>query len=336
MTSQSLPLRDSGIYHNLPQFPHKLNGLTAIITGANGISGFGTLRALLDSPHRWAKIYTVSRRPPPPEMMNLLDSSIASKIEFVSCDFLSEPESIAKALKSACVSADYVFYYTYLQPKPEPGAKAWSNDEELVKVNAGMLSNFLSALPLASIKPKRFLLQTGAKNYGPHIGPVREPCCESDPQPRHLAPNFYYNQEDLLVSYCEKEKVGWNVIRPPWIVGAVKDAAMNPFFPFAIYAAVCAERGLPLVFPGTVDNWGALAHRSTAFLTGYLSEWAILEERCENQAFNSQDACPISWDRLWEELVRWYDVEKGFQPPKVGDSVAFELVLGEEGRTPLG
>ena len=29
-----------------------------------------------------------------------------------------------------------------------------------------ILDNFLGALPIANIKPKRFLLQTGAKNYG--------------------------------------------------------------------------------------------------------------------------------------------------------------------------
>ena len=29
-----------------------------------------------------------------------------------------------------------------------------------------LLSNFLDALPLASITPKRIMLQTGAKNYG--------------------------------------------------------------------------------------------------------------------------------------------------------------------------
>jgi nucleoside-diphosphate-sugar epimerase len=336
MGSQIYPLQNKGIHHNLPQFDPSLQGLTAIITGANGISGFGTLRALLSSPQRWSKIYTISRKPPPAEMMGLLDPNVLSKVEFVSCDFLLGPESIATALKDANVHGDYIFYYTYMQPRPEPGAKAWSNDEELVTVNAGILSNFLQALPQASITPKRFLLQTGAKNYGAHLGPVREPCCESDPQPRHLAPNFYYPQEDLLFDYCSKNSVGWNVIRPPWIIGAVTAAAMNPIFPFAVYAAVQAERGLPLVFPGTLDNWNSTAHRSTATLTGYLSEWVVLEDKCKNKAFNSQDTSPLTWDRFWEELARWYGVEKGFEPPKVDDNVAFELRLGDDGNTPLG
>jgi nucleoside-diphosphate-sugar epimerase len=336
MASQNYPLRNNGIYHNLPQFDPSLQGLTAIITGANGISGFGTLRALLDSPQRWSKIYTISRSPLPAEMASLLDPNVLSKVEFVSCDFLSGTSSIVSALKGAKVDADYIFYYTYMQPKPEPGAQAWSNVDELVTVNAGMLSNFLEALPQANITPKRVLLQTGAKNYGAHLGPVREPCCESDPQPRHLAPNFYYPQEDLLMDYCTKHSVGWNVIRPPWIIGAVTAAAMNPIFPFAVYAAVQAKRGLPLTFPGTLDNWGAPAHRSTAILTGYLSEWVALEDKCNNEAFNSQDTSPLTWDRFWEELVRWFGVDKGFEPPKTGDSITYELVLGSDRKTPLG
>jgi nucleoside-diphosphate-sugar epimerase len=225
MGSQNYPLRSSGIYHSLPQFDPSIKGLTAIITGAWGISGFGTLRALLDSPHRWSKIYTVSRSPPSIEMLKLLPVNLHSRIQHIACDFVSaEPAQIAAALEEANATADYIFYYSYLQPRPDPGAPPWSNEDQLVKVNASMLSNFLQALPLASIKPKRFLLQTGGKNYGTHIGRARAPCLESDPQPRHLAPNFYYAQEDLLFDFGAGNNVGWNVIRPPWIIGATNNA----------------------------------------------------------------------------------------------------------------
>src|SRR4051812_20100859 len=131
MTCKQYPLRSNGIYHNLPQFDPSLQGLTAIITGANGISGFGTLRALVDSPQRWSKIYTISRSPLPAEMASLIDPKVLSKVEFVSCDFLSGTNSIVNALKGANVNADYIFYYTYMEPKPEPGAQAWSNVDEL-------------------------------------------------------------------------------------------------------------------------------------------------------------------------------------------------------------
>lgn len=124
------------------------------------------MRALLDAPNRWGKVYALSRRPPPEQMMDLLTSEQRSRVQHVACDFLESGEKIAQALKAANVSATHVFFYSYLQPKPPPGAPIWSNADELVKVNSALLSNFLDALPQAGIKPSRFLLQTGAKNYG--------------------------------------------------------------------------------------------------------------------------------------------------------------------------
>jgi hypothetical protein len=79
-------------------------------------------------------------------------------------------------------------------------------------VNSALLRNFLNALPMLNLKPKRILLQTGAKNYGLHLGRVRTPCVESDPQPSHLQPNFYYPQEEILFRYCEDHpETAWNV-----------------------------------------------------------------------------------------------------------------------------
>jgi hypothetical protein len=83
-------------------------------------------------------------------------------------------------------------------------------------VNSALLKNFLGALKLAGIKPNRFLLQTGAKNYGIHLGASLTPQIESDPRVT-LEPNFYYPQEDMLWEYCRQNPgIGWNVIRPAW------------------------------------------------------------------------------------------------------------------------
>lgn len=84
---------------------------------------------------------------------------------------------------------------------------------------AALLRNFLGALDTANITPKRFLLQTGAKNYGVHLGPTRTPHVESDPRVT-LDPNFYYPQEDALFEWCKKHPgTHWNVICPAWIIG---------------------------------------------------------------------------------------------------------------------
>lgn len=98
--------------------------------------------------------------------MALLTEDQRSRVEHVACDFLSTPEDIAKQLTDKNVTADYVFFYSYAQPKPEPGKPAWSNAQELADTNSALLRNFLGGLDAAKITPKRFLLQTGAKNYG--------------------------------------------------------------------------------------------------------------------------------------------------------------------------
>lgn len=59
--------------------------------------------------------------------------------------------------------------FRYAQPKPEPGKPAWSNAQQLSDTNSALLRNFLEALDKAGTVPKRFLLQTGAKNYGVHM-----------------------------------------------------------------------------------------------------------------------------------------------------------------------
>jgi hypothetical protein len=168
-----------------------------------------------------------------------------------------------------------------------------------------LLRNFLSSLDIAGIKPSRFLLQTGAKNYNVHQGPSRTPYVESDPR-NNIEPNFYYPQEDLLFDYCKSHPgISWNIICPAWVIGATTNAAMNALHPLAIYAAVQAHKGQKMEYPGAYENWLSVGEHSTAYLTGYLSEWAVLEEKCANQKFNASDTCPIPNNRLWPEVARW-------------------------------
>jgi hypothetical protein len=291
------------------------------------------MRVLLESPERWTKVYCLSRRPPPPEMMDLLPAEQRSRVVHVASDFLSRPEEIAKAIKDEIKSVDVVFFYSYLQPKPKPGAGAWSNAQELVDVNSALLDNFLNALPLADLKPKRILLQTGAKNYGVHLGRARAPYLESDPRVT-LEPNFYYPQEDLLWKYCKANDVSWNIICPAWIIGAVNNAAMNALHPLAVYAAVQAHKGEPLHFPGDIEAWNGGSEHSTAKLTGYLSEWAVLEESTKDQKFNASDNCPIPANRLWPQLASWFGVKEVGRPE--ADESKYTIVDPGDVPTPLG
>ena len=118
MGSEQYPLRQSGIYRNLPNFDPSIKGLTAIIVGATGISGFNTLRCLLDSPERWNNIYALSRKPPTKEMWSLLTPDQQARVQHVPIDLSKSAEETATSFAKAAVgSVDHVFFYgcTYTQ-----------------------------------------------------------------------------------------------------------------------------------------------------------------------------------------------------------------------------
>jgi nucleoside-diphosphate-sugar epimerase len=336
MSSSRQPLTQSGIYRNLPSFDPAIKDLKAIMCGATGISGFHALRALLDSPERWSKVYAISRSPLSHGLLSFFTEEQRSRIHHVSIDLSSSAEKIAEVLQASHVSAEYVFYYAYLPPKTDKSAMDPSTAGDLVESNVPPFQNFLDALPIAQIKPKRILLQTGGKNYGLHIGRVRRPLLESDPQPRHLSPNFYYPQEDILRSFCEAHpETSWNRIMPAGIIGATENASMNTFLNFGLYASIQAHKKEPITFGSDLEAWQFEVCHSTARLTGYLSEWAVLEEQCANQAFNAHDGGSFSFDRFFYELARWYGVPEVCGPET--DESKFKVTTFAGGKAgPLG
>ncbi|KAK5127920.1 hypothetical protein LTR85_005037 [Meristemomyces frigidus] len=304
-------VQSKGIYHGLPVYPPDLTGLTAIVTGANGISGSYMLRVLSQDPKRWKKIICLSRRPP------LVSGGSPENVEHIPLDFLKDPSEIARVLKDRNVIADHVFFFSYIQPPPKPGMPGiWSDAEELVRVNSLLVSNFVEALKLAEVKPKRFMLQTGAKNYGGHLGPTKVPQEETDPRVT-LEPNFYYPQEDIVAKYCEDTGCGWNVCMPGPILGAVPDAAMNAAFPLAAYAAVCHKLGQPLEYPGDIDSWQMNQSMSSSMMNAYMEEWAVLLGP-PNEKYNTCDSSAFAWEKSWPRIAGWYGIES--RGPQEGDS----------------
>ncbi|KAJ9269486.1 hypothetical protein DTO212C5_4337 [Paecilomyces variotii] len=297
--SQQQVIVSKNIYHGLPAFSDDVAGLTAIVTGANGISGDHMLRVLCESPKRWKKIYALSRRPPNGEW--------PSYVEHVSMDFLKSPETLAAQMKEKGIKSDYVFFFSYIQPAAKEGGDLWSAAEELVKINTTLLQNFLDALVLSDTVPKSFLLQLGAKYYGTHLGPTAVPQEESDPRV-HLEPNFYYPQEDLLKEFCQKHNCNWVTTRPSWVPGAVPDAAMNVVLPLAIYATVQKYLGQPLEFPADLTAWETAQTMSSAQMNCYLAEWAVLTPGAQNESFNATDDCAFTWGKFWPKLAAKYQM----------------------------
>lgn len=121
---------------------------------------------------------------------------------------------------------------------------------------------------------------------------------------------------------------------PAWIIGAVNNAAMNALHPLAVYAAVQAHKNEPLHYPGDIEAWNGWQEHSTAMLTGYLSEWAVLNTHAQNQKFNASDGCPVPLNRLWPELARWYGVSEVGRPE--ADESKYTVLDPGDAATPLG
>ncbi|KAK4942605.1 hypothetical protein LTR10_017734 [Elasticomyces elasticus] len=301
-----------GSFYGLPTFPHfQGQKLRIIVCGANGISGSAMVKVLSEAPERWEKIYALSRRPP--------QSENPSNVVPIAVDFLHHgPNEIAKALAENHVEADYVYFASYVQPPPVEGKGLWSDVDATTTQNVALLSNFLQALPLANIKPKRILLQTGGKHYGLHLGPTALPMEEDDP--RHgIEGNFYFPQVDLLKEYCKQHDATWVETRPCFILGAVENAAMNIVWPLSTYAAIQAHLGKPLDFPGDVAAWDAEKAQSMSTLLGYHAEWALLTPEAGNQALNQSDSSAFAWGKFWPTLAEWYHIPSG-QPANDPDA----------------
>src|ERR1700743_1128369 len=105
MSTQTV--QSKGIFHGLPVYPPELSGLTAVITGANGMGGYYMLKVLAEDPQRWKRIICLSRRPP------VISGKKPANMEHIAVDFLTEPAQIADILKKNNVTADYVFFFSY-------------------------------------------------------------------------------------------------------------------------------------------------------------------------------------------------------------------------------
>ena len=69
-------------------------------------------------------------------------------------------------------------------------------------------------------------------------------------------------------------------------------------------------------------------------LTGYLSEWAVLESGCRDQKFNASDGSPLPMNRFWPELGRWYGAND-VKGPELDES-KFTVIDPGDVPTPLG
>jgi len=262
---------------------------TMLVVGATGVIG---RRAMLhlDAAEGWRAI-GVSRRKPD-------DRTDAAH---VSADLMDKDDCRSKL--GALEDVTHVLYAAY-SDRP-----TWA---EQCAPNALMLENVLNGIEAASGALERIVLMQGTKYYGSHLGPFKNPALESDP--RHMPPNFYFNQQDLLMERAATRPWRWTCLRPHTVCGFAVGMPMNLVAVIGVYAAISKEFGLPLRFPGTEGCYRAVFQVTDADLLARATLWAADAPAAADEAFNITNGDFFRWQHLWPAFADWFGMD--YAPPQ--------------------
>jgi nucleoside-diphosphate-sugar epimerase len=258
----------------------------ALIAGATGAAA-SRLTDLIARTPGWQAV-GLCRRPP----------AGGGNVRYISTDFMN-----AESCQAAVRQAGAVTHVVYASRAPfgEGGV-------EDVPGNVGMLRNILDAVQdLPSLKHVHIL--EGGKWYGLHIGPMRSPTREDDP--RHMPPNFYYDQQDLLVARRRGRAWTWSASRPQYLVDVAPGRPRNLITVVGAYAAICREMNAPLDFPGAPGAYTALAEITDCDVLGRFIFWTMTEPRAADQAFNITNGDMFRWSGLWPRLADYFGLPCG-------------------------
>jgi nucleoside-diphosphate-sugar epimerase len=195
----------------------------------------------------------------------------------------------------------HVFYAAF-QSAPGSAANFTSNTGP----NREMLVNSVTAIDRAAPSLRRVVLVTGTKYYGVHLGPLKTPMRETDP--RHMPPNYYFDQIDWLTAYQRGKEWDWVELRPQTLCGFSPGSPMSILPAIAVYAAISKELDLPLRFPGKPGAYDTIYQvtESTHFANAAL--WAATNQRCGNEAFNITNGDYFRWRNLWPKIAAVFEM----------------------------
>ena len=262
---------------------------TALVTGASGLAG-GYMLAHLLKQKDW-DVVAVSRRKP----------QAPGNYRHVSANLLDAADCRAKFANLTDIT--HVFYSAYAE-RQDPA--------ELTSANTDMFVNLVKTVDGASPALEHVHLTEGTKWYGNHLGPYKTPTKEDDP--RHMPPNFYYDQQDFLEEYQKGKRWTWSVSRPHAVCGFSTGGPMNLTLAIAVYANICKTLRLPLGFPGKPGAYTALYQCTDAALLAKALEWMATSSKCANQAFNITNGDLIRWQHLWPKFADFFEME--LAPPR--------------------
>lgn len=256
----------------------------ALVAGALGVTG-RSLIYHLDTLQEW-KVLGISRRNP----------DFTTQAKFISIDLLDR-KSCEKHM-SIFSDVSHLLFTAYIPAK--------STAEEL-NANVTMLKNIVEVVEKASPQLQRVVLVEGLKYYGAHLGPFKTPAKEKDP--RHMPPNFYYDQEDFLKEQSANKQWGWSALRPSSICGLAIGNPMNLLNAIAVYASISKELRLPLRFPGKSTAYNRIIEATDANLLAKAIIWAATAEKAFNEAFNITNGDFFRWENLWPQFADYFQMD---------------------------
>ena len=261
---------------------------TALIAGATGAASKRLIEVLLED--GWEVVGLCRHPPETPKIRGL---------SYVRADLLDQ-EGCARALTGS--KAVTHLFYTARAEFGEGGV-------EDVQQNVAMLRNVLDAVEAAAPNLRHVHLVEGQKWYDVRLRPPRTPTREDDP--RHMPPNFYYDQEDLLRTRQERRDWTWSASRPHFIYDFSPERPRNIVSTIGAWAAMCQEHCLPLDFPGTPACYSALMEITDATQLARAIVWMATSDKARNQAYNVTDSCQFRWSGLWPRIAAHFDLPVG-------------------------
>lgn len=263
------------------------NKHVALVVGSSGIIGSALVDTLFSAPD-WT--------------VRALRKTSVVGVEAIDCDL-----SNAQATKAALAAASDTTHVFYAALKADPDLALESD------INTTMLRNVLDGLKAVGAPLKRVVHYQGAKVYGVHLGAGVAPFYEDDP--RHVAPNFYYAQEDLLRERQVSEGLEWSILRPDVVVGDMAGNPMNIAMVIGVFAALSKQAGVPLRFPGSMKTYReVVAQLTDAHWLARASLWAALAPTARNEAFNLVGE-PFRWERIWIKIAEALQMEVATPQP---------------------
>jgi nucleoside-diphosphate-sugar epimerase len=269
---------------------HEQSKGSVIIVGAGGVVGRAAL-GLFETLPQW-RVTGIARRAP----------QFETKAEWINLDLTDRAACLDK-LRAR--SAD-VTHIVYCALHEERDLVAGWTERRQIDVNVSMLRHVLEALIGTSSSLRHVTLMQGTKAYGVHHGPYKMPAKESDP--RFIASNFYYEQEDFLKTL----PVAYTVLRPQIVCGFAIGNPMNAVTAIGTYAAICQELGQPLRFPGGAP---CFQEAVDARLLARAILWAGQTPSCRGEIFNIANGDCFSWPTIWPVFARRFGVEVGPSHP---------------------